>query len=193
MDDSTDRPKPTAPRRRPLILADSPIEFALTGPARRGRRLVAQSGTAKLDLIGYANLGLERKYYARPSSIIRLFYRQPGIMSTISHELPDLISGGESDDRLASFELIWRGIATSDSRLRIKEMLSVRAADISAALRASDEDELRWHLAPILFVASETAKRETEKRNVLIGSIGAYTILILLASLFSLIFRTFFK
>lgn len=159
--------------RRPVVL-DSPVEFAITGPAGGRDRVLVRSRRAGLDIVGTAAqaLNVEQEKGGNLSFLLTL---TPPINVVSSFTLGDIEP--ESDRRNSSFRFAWKGYSQSREVKEVERLLNLQIVDIQLAIKARDRSDLEFALASIIYRCKKANDRLTRYRNLIWIGVGVYVLI----------------
>jgi len=177
-----------------IIIKNSPMPFVITSASKGGRRVWVRSEDATLELIGneavfshnYENSSVNylNKLF-NPSSIInhistKLYEPWDSLGDSWDHSLSAIENeiGNYFDDRIATYNFIWKGFTSRSTRRKMSIELDKRSADISKAIINEEEGDLEWHLSAIIALFEyEKNKNVTRKRILLMFSVSYLLVL----------------
>lgn len=181
----------------------SPVEFILIATTELGRKVVARSKGAKIDLLYYSNFSnpnhlayINEK--STKTNLSDLFYPSLESLSPFSvdsHPVPP--SRNQTyDDRNSSFTFVWRGVGGNDLYKEIVRFLDDMAPLLVYSLSEKSELDTEWLLSPIVAKCAESIAKmkrirlaKAARLKIMIGVVLGYTLIAAAAFLYVYVAR----
>lgn len=166
-----------------IVLAHSPISFALMGPGHNHRRVLVRSSDSNMDLVGLDSIPrVHRQTFfdfllRNASDLDPLFVR-----SRPRHPIENSAYAGESS-RFTHLSFAWRGLASNEDLRDITMLFDNINIDLSENILERSIKTTEWQLAPLILMCELTTKRRLRRRKsarlAIITISAAYIIAIL--------------
>jgi hypothetical protein len=156
-----------------VVLPNSPIEFAVTGPYGGKDKLLVRSDNAGLDLIGLAaQFDLDSPTRGHVDLLSRIFgnTRQPNLVSSLLS--PDI--SPESDARHSRFNFAWKGYASASDVKHAEQSFNLILPDLHRVLRNGDDEEVELIVAPLIYHCIEASERRLRSRRFMLATLAIY-------------------
>lgn len=145
----------------PFVVENAPFDFLLLGPTGDGRTgVIASSPRVNLLLLGAARMAERRRRMHKPGSgqVATPHPTNPSASLCAVEGVGRIDHGPDGRDEVFTFAWFHQGAVVSlDEAQTYFANCAVPVAN--AALKGA-EDELAWHLAPLLFLCSQTQHKE---------------------------------
>lgn len=167
---------------RAVVIKNSPVEFAVSGPMRGRDRILVRSENAGLDLIGKAMHFDGYKDDVKPSTVLSQVLGAPTrLNSVVGGYVSDV--GSDIDDRNSRVTFTWRGHATSRSAAEVHKAFFIFYKEIYAAYYYGDEDDVELQISPLIYQCSLANERFAHSRRMMKLLLGGYALIGLGATL----------
>lgn len=155
----------------PIVVANSPIPFVVTGPGIGHRRILIRSDHANLDLAGLDGGNFHLPERVRPPSLLSEFSFKDNHFSFFddfivrSRDVHPLSSDDIYDDRFSHLSFAWRGLASPKDMEAISDAFDKISWDLLRAIDESRLDSIEWQVAPIVSLCNTATKRMSRQMS----------------------------
>jgi hypothetical protein len=175
-----------------IVLSNSPIEFAISGPTGGRDRLLVRSRNAGLDLIGLAaQLDIEKPHTSGSGFLSLMFTNSRQLNLVLSFPSADV--NPETDGRYSRFGFAWAGYASPVRVKKIEKTLNSQLPELYRAIRKRNREDIEWALAPLIYCCTEANERRFRSRRLLLATFAMYGVLILMSFVVALMKSNFFR
>ena len=166
-----------------IVVPNSPIEFAISGPAGGRDRILVKSENAGLDLIGLAAQPGSESHRKSSSDLLSAVLGKTRQLNFVtSFPLDDI--DRDSDSRSSKFGFAWQGYASQLGMEKVQKTLNLQLPEMHRAIRNKDLQEIEWALAPLIYRCTEANERRLRSRRMLLVFFGLYLVAALMSFLY---------
>lgn len=158
----------------PTVVANSPVEFVISGPVGGRDRILARSQTASLDLVALSAQSSDVEgELSRSDPIVALLggnARQLNVVSSMT--VPDFHK--DADPRLSHLRFAWIGLASPQRVDRIRKIFNRSLPELLSALERNVGQDIEFSLAPVILACSEAHERHKRRNRALRAIVALY-------------------
>lgn len=178
---------------------DSPIEFILVSTTENGRKVVARSKGAKMDLPFFSHF--KSSDYDLYQSVTRsvwaeIFY--PAVESlypvTLHSQPVSHPNNFDFDQRPSTLTFVWRGVRAKDYIDDMQSTFDSAAPHLAMSVR--EHDLVEWILSPLIAHCAISLEASRQRRlakaaraKLMMGVVIGYSVVAALASCYYFVFR----
>lgn len=138
----------------PIIIENSPIDFALIGSRRDYLSILVQNDKLGIDFIGEYITRYENKEKTESNSW-KSFFKLFRISTYLkvhcikSYGIDNLLN--ENDERSINYIFCWRGFSSKKDIYHINKLLDLHIQNIQISILHNDKERLIWNISPIIY------------------------------------------
>src|SRR5262245_30141314 len=151
------------------IILNSPVEFAIVGPAGGRDRVLVRSENVGLDLIGLVAQGPEARKDSSADDVLSLLIGDARQLNFVT-SYPSRDINPELDSRRSVYSFAWKGYASKLGVEKIERVLNLHLPDIERAIKEGDFREIQWAIGPLIYHSTQENERRLRRRRLLFAA-----------------------
>lgn len=172
--------------RKTIVVANSPVSFAVMGAGEPHRQVLIRSHDPNLDLVGLDNRSflsdVEKDAYQTTGALAGFLIPDPrSFVVRTSTDYGQTVS--DTDSRTSHLSFAWRGLADRNDLEQIEHTFSMLAADLMIALEEETGESAEWQIAPMIALCRSKTdarlRRSKRRRAALIFTFTVYGAILL--------------
>lgn len=172
----------------PMIIENSPVEFAILGPSTRHRGVLVKSNRASFDLIGYDNpysdtFHDDNKFADVVGAIFGSVTRSIFNKTKVNVVRAQTASINELSERKSYVSFVWYGMCEIKDFKQFQESFYKSSADLNMAISAGDKSEVEYIVSGLALTCSVMDRRARQAKHFAAAAICIIYLAVIILSI----------